>query len=83
MTEMINRILVNREYMGDTVLGRTCMNSKGKKIDKPKHEWKIFENKDHHRLRNLGNSAKDVSYHQAKKLLNGRAEQMCRTCGMC
>ena len=46
VTETVKGILSYREYMGDTVLGKTRSKSyKDKKtIDLPPEEWKIFEN---------------------------------------
>lgn len=45
-TETVNRILVNREYTGDTVLGRTCRRSykDKRKVELPKEQHHIFEN---------------------------------------
>ena len=46
VTETVNRILQNREYTGDTVLGRTRRRSykDKRKMDAPKEEWNIYGN---------------------------------------
>jgi len=46
VTETVNRILQNREYTGDTILGRTKRRSykDKRKVDAPKEEWHIYEN---------------------------------------
>lgn len=45
-TETVSRILNNREYIGDTVLGRTCRKSykDKRKVDLPPEKHLIFEN---------------------------------------
>jgi site-specific DNA recombinase len=44
-TETVKRILENREYIGDTVLGRTGRRSykDKRKVDLPPEQWRIFE----------------------------------------